>query len=243
MPYSSYEKFQFHVPVSNDCDVWARYLLRLDEMRESVKIIQQALDGMPGGPVKANAPKIVLPDREADEDPDGVADPSLQDCDRRLRRACRRGLSGHRIRPRTDGLLRGLGRHRQALPRPHALPRIRHACRRSKSCARAACSPTSSPSSAPSILCWERSTDSCPTTPSASNLRIDVWTELWVSLASLAEELHRGPRAQRQPPGHGRTRREEQITVRHGNAWLDSNRNGIIRYTGNAKNHEAEPWN
>jgi len=64
MPYSSYEKFKFHVPVSNDCDVWARYLLRLDEMRESVKIIQQALDGMPGGPVKANAPKIVLPDRE-----------------------------------------------------------------------------------------------------------------------------------------------------------------------------------
>jgi NADH-quinone oxidoreductase subunit D len=65
MPYCSYEKFQFRVPVSNDCDVWARYLLRLDEMRESVKIIQQALDGMPGGPVKANAPKIVLPDREA----------------------------------------------------------------------------------------------------------------------------------------------------------------------------------
>ncbi len=64
MPYSSYEKFQFRVPVSNDCDVWARYLLRLDEMRESVKIIQQALDGMPEGPTKANAPKIVLPDRE-----------------------------------------------------------------------------------------------------------------------------------------------------------------------------------
>jgi NADH-quinone oxidoreductase subunit D len=64
MPYCSYEKFQFKVPVSNDCDVWARYLLRLDEMRESVKIIQQALDGMPEGPVKANAPKIVLPDRE-----------------------------------------------------------------------------------------------------------------------------------------------------------------------------------
>lgn len=63
-PYSSYEKFQFRVPVSNDCDVWARYLLRFDEMRESVKIIQQALDGMPEGAIKANAPKIVLPDRE-----------------------------------------------------------------------------------------------------------------------------------------------------------------------------------
>ena len=64
MPYYSYEKFQFNVPVSNDCDCWARYEVRLVEMRESVKIIQQALDGMPEGPVKANAPKIVLPDRE-----------------------------------------------------------------------------------------------------------------------------------------------------------------------------------
>ena len=64
-PYSSYEKFDFNVPVSNDCDVWARYVLRLEEMRQSVRIIQQALDGMPEGPVRANAPKIVLPDREA----------------------------------------------------------------------------------------------------------------------------------------------------------------------------------
>jgi NADH-quinone oxidoreductase subunit D len=64
MPYSSYEKFQFNVPVSNDCDCWARYEVRLIEMRESVKIIQQALDGMPEGAVKADAPKIVLPDRE-----------------------------------------------------------------------------------------------------------------------------------------------------------------------------------
>jgi NADH-quinone oxidoreductase subunit D len=64
MPYSSYEKFQFKVPISNDCDVWARYIIRLEEMRESVKICQQALDGMPEGDIKANAPKIVLPDRE-----------------------------------------------------------------------------------------------------------------------------------------------------------------------------------
>ncbi len=64
MPYSSYEKFQFKVPVSTDGDTWARYLVRLDEMRESIKIIQQALDGMPDGAIKADAPKIVLPDRE-----------------------------------------------------------------------------------------------------------------------------------------------------------------------------------
>ncbi|HTW61019.1 MAG TPA: NADH dehydrogenase (quinone) subunit D [Terracidiphilus sp.] len=64
MPYSSYEKFQFAVPTSTVGDTWARYEVRLVEMRESVKIIQQALDGMPEGAIKADAPKIVLPDRE-----------------------------------------------------------------------------------------------------------------------------------------------------------------------------------
>ncbi len=64
MPYSSYEKFQFKVPVSNDGDVWARYVVRMQEMRESTKICLQALDGMPGGRITADAPKIVLPDRE-----------------------------------------------------------------------------------------------------------------------------------------------------------------------------------
>ena len=64
MPYSSYEKFQFNVPTSTDGDVWGRYIVRLGEMREAVKIAQQALDGMPEGPIKADAPNVVLPDRE-----------------------------------------------------------------------------------------------------------------------------------------------------------------------------------
>jgi NADH-quinone oxidoreductase subunit D len=64
MPYSGYEKFDFKVPVSNDCDVLARYVVRMDEMRESVKICQQALNGMPSGPIVADAPKIILPERE-----------------------------------------------------------------------------------------------------------------------------------------------------------------------------------
>jgi NADH-quinone oxidoreductase subunit D len=64
MPYSSYEKFQFNVPVTTESDVWARYVLRLQEMRESVKICLQALDGMPEGRIVADAPKIILPDRE-----------------------------------------------------------------------------------------------------------------------------------------------------------------------------------
>jgi NADH-quinone oxidoreductase subunit D len=64
MPYSSYEKFQFAVPVSDGCDVWARYIVRMKELRESVKICMQALDGLPEGRIVADAPKIILPDRE-----------------------------------------------------------------------------------------------------------------------------------------------------------------------------------
>ena len=64
MPYSSYEKFQFNVPVSPVGDVWARYEVRIAEMRESLKICQQAMDGMPQGRIVADAPKIILPDRE-----------------------------------------------------------------------------------------------------------------------------------------------------------------------------------
>ena len=63
MPYSGYEKFQFKVPVSQDGDVWARYVLRMEEMRESVKICQQALDGMPEGPIKADQRSFCLTGR------------------------------------------------------------------------------------------------------------------------------------------------------------------------------------
>ena len=64
MPYSSYEKFQFKVPVSAEGDVFARYVCRVQELRESTAIVRQALDGMPEGPIKADAPGVVLPDRE-----------------------------------------------------------------------------------------------------------------------------------------------------------------------------------
>ncbi len=64
MPYCGYEKFQFKVPTHTDGDVWARYVVRVAELRESQKICLQALDGMPEGPFKADAPKVVLPERE-----------------------------------------------------------------------------------------------------------------------------------------------------------------------------------
>ncbi|HZR32596.1 MAG TPA: NADH dehydrogenase (quinone) subunit D [Terriglobales bacterium] len=65
MPYSGYGNFQFDVPVSTDSDVFARYMLRVHEMRESTNMVLQALAGVPEGPIKAEAPKVVLPDREA----------------------------------------------------------------------------------------------------------------------------------------------------------------------------------
>ena len=64
MPYSGYENFKFQVQVRQEGDVYARYLCRVAELRESIKIVRQALDGMPEGPIKADAPGVVLPDRE-----------------------------------------------------------------------------------------------------------------------------------------------------------------------------------
>jgi NADH-quinone oxidoreductase subunit D len=63
-PYSGYENFKFKVPVRTEGDVFARYICRVEELRESIGMVQQALAGMPEGPIKADAPKIVLPDRE-----------------------------------------------------------------------------------------------------------------------------------------------------------------------------------
>src|SRR5579872_432046 len=64
MPYSGYHQFQFKVPVRSEGDVFSRYMVRVEELRESNKIVQQALAGMPEGRIKAEAPKVVLPERE-----------------------------------------------------------------------------------------------------------------------------------------------------------------------------------
>ncbi len=63
-PYSSYEKFDFKVSTRTENDVYARYLVRIEEMRQSTLIIRQALEGMPAGPHTADAPHVVLPERE-----------------------------------------------------------------------------------------------------------------------------------------------------------------------------------
>ncbi len=64
-PYAGYEEFDFAVPTSTDGDCYARYLLRVAEMRESEKIIRQAMEKIPAeGPIQADAPGIVPPQRE-----------------------------------------------------------------------------------------------------------------------------------------------------------------------------------
>src|SRR5579862_8835760 len=63
-PYSSYDKFDFEVATRTENDVYARYRVRLTEMRQSARIVKQALEGMPEGAWQADAPHVVLPDRE-----------------------------------------------------------------------------------------------------------------------------------------------------------------------------------
>ena len=62
-PYLAYEQVDFKVPVYPNGDVYDRYLVHMDEMRESTRIVQQALDGMPVGPWIVDDRKIVLPPR------------------------------------------------------------------------------------------------------------------------------------------------------------------------------------
>ncbi len=63
-PYSGYETYDFDIPVERDGDVWSRFKVRMRECLESYKIVRQALDRLKPGPIKADAPKVVLPDRD-----------------------------------------------------------------------------------------------------------------------------------------------------------------------------------
>ncbi len=63
-PYTGYETYDFEIPTETDGDVWARFMVRMRELVESHKIVLQALDRLKPGPIKADAPKVVLPDRD-----------------------------------------------------------------------------------------------------------------------------------------------------------------------------------
>ena len=62
-PYSGYERYEFDVPVRTEGDSWARFLQRIAEIRQSLRIIEQALADLEPGPVNAESKKVVLPDK------------------------------------------------------------------------------------------------------------------------------------------------------------------------------------
>ncbi|MEW6276403.1 MAG: NADH-quinone oxidoreductase subunit D, partial [Bacillota bacterium] len=60
-PYGIYDRFDFEVPLGKNGDCFDRFVCRMKEMRQSARIIQQALDGLPEGPILAKVPKVIKP--------------------------------------------------------------------------------------------------------------------------------------------------------------------------------------
>ncbi|MBI5076661.1 MAG: NADH-quinone oxidoreductase subunit D [Nitrospirae bacterium] len=63
-PYDAYDKVDFDVPVGKKGDCYDRYLVRVGEMRQSIRIIRQCIENLPAGPVMADAPKFTLPPKD-----------------------------------------------------------------------------------------------------------------------------------------------------------------------------------
>ncbi len=63
-PYSGYQNYDFEIPTGTEGDVYDRYLVRIEEMRQSARIMDQALRAMPEGPVNIDDPKIFLPEKK-----------------------------------------------------------------------------------------------------------------------------------------------------------------------------------
>jgi NADH-quinone oxidoreductase subunit D len=60
-PYAAYEEFEFEVPIGSTGDTYDRYLVRMEEFRQSIRIIRQALDGLPEGAVIGRVPRLIKP--------------------------------------------------------------------------------------------------------------------------------------------------------------------------------------
>jgi NADH-quinone oxidoreductase subunit D len=71
MPYSGYDRYEFDVPTRTDSDVFARYEVRVEEMRQSLWIVEQCLDRLDPGPVMIEDPKIRWP-ADLEVGPDGI---------------------------------------------------------------------------------------------------------------------------------------------------------------------------
>ena len=119
-PYSSYEKFDFKVPTRPEGDVFARYLVRIEEMRQSLGIVQQAMDGIAGRADQGQCAPHRAARQGEHEDFHRGADLSLQNRDGRISSAGRRSLSGRRIAARRTGLLYGQRRFAETFSLPCA---------------------------------------------------------------------------------------------------------------------------
>ena len=70
-PYDRYDEVEFDVPTGKNCDTYDRYLVRVEEMRQSVRILRQCIEKIPDGPIMAKAPKIL-------RSPEGMAYGSVE---------------------------------------------------------------------------------------------------------------------------------------------------------------------
>lgn len=132
MPYCGYENYEFDVPTHPDGDVWGRYLVRLAEIRESLKLVEQALDRLRPGPGDGGRPQDRLAGaarhrrgrhgqlagarRQDHGSVDGVADPPLQAGHRGLPGSAGPGVRRHRGAPGRAGGARGLRRRHPTVP-------------------------------------------------------------------------------------------------------------------------------
>jgi len=64
-PYYDYDSYDFDVPVGEHGDIYDRYLCRMEEMRQSLRILQQAIDRLPGGSINVDDPRVILPTKTA----------------------------------------------------------------------------------------------------------------------------------------------------------------------------------
>ena len=65
-PYGGYEEFDFEVPVGAEGDCFDRFVVRLEEIKQSARIVEQALQKLPdSGPINVNDPRVVLPEKES----------------------------------------------------------------------------------------------------------------------------------------------------------------------------------
>ena len=126
-PYSGYENYDFEIPVGTVGDCYDRYLVRIEEMRQSVKICRQALEGLKrtrGQDVLVEDRRYVLPPKSRRDEVDGRADLPVQGRHRHAP-AARRGLPRDRVSEGRARLLRALRRQlQQAAALPHPLTEL-----------------------------------------------------------------------------------------------------------------------